>query len=1538
MNRKKEMNGRRKKQISGCGRPVVLSVILRATITIGICLFPQFSTAQEKSAVRRWDFNTPREMRSSANIVDIGIQDGMLVGKTQYDPHFFLAVPKDGIDAKHYTKMRLRLFSSVAADAIGIYYRDEGDLWALGAGPKIVAGWNTYEFDLISQVGWRGGDAGREEARVWGGPNQTVRQLRIDPGNQADRDLKIEWIELVAADRATATATANADTPEGSAATIEPVSETVLPKGANWGWKDEGDFAGWQGSNFENLQVLGGVLRGLTKYDSALVVPQPLKFDARDYSVIEFKIKSDVGGGGEIFFARSGEGFSDQRVVETSIVGDGKWHVYRRNMAGNEQWSGLIEGLRFDPLNPAGANIAVEYFRLLPPEDGNMIANGTFEIVDTQNAKLPETWRVRQGHAELIARAGGDNALVLSGDAGNSAIIGTGDFENRSVGLHLLSFDYQSETAGGAQLVVDFHSIYGEKLIPLSIDAPLVPDAKWQTVRQTIVIPERAARTSLSIKANSIPKVQLDNILLEPLESPTTPAEALAKGEPVWQATWLATPDALRQDKAPCQFRKRFLIDDPAQVTSARALLTADRESRLWVNGTELPAGPFAEDWKIADVYDIAPFLKKGANVIGVQSWSQGNSGGVLAEVGISTHDGKTQFFVTDASWESKAGDLPANWSSADHSPAGWKPPQLIARFPGGPWGATVPYTPLGPVLRLSDANFTFADSAELGEIKQLSANFTPSEIPGHPITLVVELADLGGRGVSSWTQPLDPSQWKVGNSVKIGPIPITLPRYATAGKYQIRMSVPYATLSPSADFKPIADIGKSPSLGNALVLPLSLHWKGKVKTPVAKIKYLHDGQVPALEIDGQTHTVMHMMGMNANPSIMRLTRQNGMDLIWLNIAEGFGWKKGGPYDFSELHRLCADLLNQYPQAYLVLNVPLDSVYNPGWKDWNTQNPDELVKDEKGNTRIGGYHGANIQAPSYSSRVWMDDATESWRALIRQIRSSTIGERVIGYVPISGISWEWFYWGAQSREFVDYSRPATQQFQDWVRAKYGDLAKTNAAWKRKYATYEAIQIPTKEERLVSDQLTFLDPQKSQRLIDFREFLSAVVSADVLEFCRVVKEESKGESLVGTYYGYNMQVISAYLAQHTGHMALHKVLQSPDIDFLMSPSRYQDRGIGGGSGFMMTVDSIKLHGKYYIDQADIRAVNATGPSGQIGRLDTLAESAAVLEREFANSVTSGVAVQWYDFGNGWISADARLMEVVGHLQKIEADLQKIPRKTMDSSHNIAVIVDEKSTFYTGTSSDIHASTVAAQIDNLHRSGVGFDSYVLDDIEKIPDYKAYLFLNTFRITPEQQSFIDEKLKRDGKVLTWIFAPGVIDERTLDFSRAERITGFELGLKIEALPLRVQMQPSDNPIMRFVSGEGSYGSDQKEGPVLFAKNGQSLGQVAGTEDSGLAVKKFADWTSVFSLAPNLPPSLLRGIAASAGLPVYNAFDGDVTYVGDRLFAVHTYGGGRRTFTVPAKDGVVRELLHGKEAKIQNGSFSFELPEKSTSLFLLP
>ena len=65
---------------------------------------------------------------------------------------------------------------------------------------------------------------------------------------------------------------------------------------------------------------------------------------------------------------------------------------------------------------------------------------------------------------------------------------------------------------------------------------------------------------------------------------------------------------------------------------------------------------------------------------------------------------------------------------------------------------------------------------------------------------------------------------------------------------------------------------------------------------------------------------------------------------------------------------------------------------------------------------------------------------------------------------------------------------------------------------------------------------------------------------------------------------------------------------------------------------------------------------------------------VLERELGNTLTAGCSSQWYDFGLGWTGADARLMEVVGHLKNLEQAAPRIPPRTMDPARPITIIVD------------------------------------------------------------------------------------------------------------------------------------------------------------------------------------------------------------------------------------------------------------------------
>lgn len=1523
---------------------VSLSVFALAALSLSGALHAQTALAQTPPDGVRWDFDNPREITSAVNIDDAKFADGEYSGRTKYDPYFSLALPSGGIDAKQLTILKTRFYSSAPADALAIYYLAPNGDWALSAGPAIKAGWNEMTLDLTRDIDWAHGDVGSADkndaaARAWGGREKRVTSLRLDPGNQPDRDIKFDYVALQGAPGA-----AVAPAPQTADAPAKAPAAAPLPAGqTSWTFDRAGDFQGWLASNYARLDATATGLSGLTNYNAMLLSPET-HIDAASRPIIEFKAKSDVGGNGSIFFRGEGEIISEARQATHSIIGDGKWHVYRVDMSQLPLWRGDIRQIRFDLLNPAGANIEVASLRFLANDSSSLLPNGGFE---NTTGGAPDDWKVTGLQATLTTAApdGGAQALQLSGDG----TLTSPNFDLPMTGAQNFSCEY-SLPRGAAKLEAEirFFDIF-DKALPENTSRvlALTAGAKWNRASASWTAPPHAASAQLTLRARAekAAPLRLDNLKLT-----GTPAEQTGfasgaaldndeSGMPLWQASWIAPKQRAVASPIPRLFRRNFTIEDAAQIDSARVLVTGDNTARLFVNGAALPAAPFADDWHEPDLYDIKSRLKKGVNTVAVLLTNTGETEGLAAEIGVRLRNGKTIYLVSDASWKAlESAPLP-NWAGATFNDKQWQSAQVVARAGAQPWGR-VPYTYVGAVTPIAISAVTLPSGGELGGRAQFSATLTPRLKPSRPLNLVLEAAPRGNEKNATvfFSRTLDTKNWKAGQPVKIGPLPVQLPRFAAPGEYTLRLRVPYAALSTDAKTNASTRIA---ARSDWLESPLQLTMKAAPKSPVARVQYLPGG-VPSFVIDGVTFPTMHHMEMETvTTRSLDNIRRAGVPLMWLSFNNGFNWKPDGNHDFSAMDKDIVRILERNPDTYLVLNMPFDPVYNAAMREtWLKLHPDELVRDEKGNTDIGIYNGGVQKAQSYASRVWMDDATQSARALVKHVRSSPYAGRVIGYVPISGISWEWFYWGAQSQEFVDYSAPFTRGFREYSQNKYGTIAKLNAAWNTNYASFDAVPVPTKEERLHSDVGLLLDPQKSAAVITLREYFSQVISGDILELCRAIKKESNGDALTGTYYGYVTYVAGPYIGNNTGHFALSRVLASPDVDFLMSPTRYDDRGIGGGSGFMTTVDSFKLHNKIYIDQADIRTFRATGAGGQVGRADTLRESAAILMREAADCIVNGVAPQWYDFSLGWTTGDVRLMDVVQRADKIEAELQKVPRQTQSGADSIALIIDEKSVKYSALTSDVQVQLGSRQIEALHRTGAGVDIYLSDDLEKMPPHKCYVFANTMRLTSQQRGYIDANLKKNGNTLVWLYAPGVTDGEKLDFSLASQITGIDLKADTSANVARALRTSANDPLLAGTSADFSYGTALTQGPQLYAddKGARVLAHLENSERTGLAVKKFDNWTSIYSSTAPLPAPLLRNIARNAGVKIVNPTEGDITYVSDRVFSVHTYSGGARTFTIPVKSGTVRELVRGENYTISDGKFSCVLPEKSTSIFLYP
>jgi len=145
-----------------------------------------------------WRFGDARAVTATANIEPGRVIGGCLAGQVAWDPYVWLRIPGGVIDAARFTWLTVRLYSSEKADVLDVYYESPDGRWCLGGKFPIERGWATYRLDLTRNA-WRETRSG-DVSRQWGGPSKQVKSLRIDPGNQADRWVALDYAKLETAE------------------------------------------------------------------------------------------------------------------------------------------------------------------------------------------------------------------------------------------------------------------------------------------------------------------------------------------------------------------------------------------------------------------------------------------------------------------------------------------------------------------------------------------------------------------------------------------------------------------------------------------------------------------------------------------------------------------------------------------------------------------------------------------------------------------------------------------------------------------------------------------------------------------------------------------------------------------------------------------------------------------------------------------------------------------------------------------------------------------------------------------------------------------------------------------------------------------------------------------------------------------------------------------------------------------------------------------------------------------------------------------
>ena len=431
-------------------------------------------------------------------------------------------------------------------------------------------------------------------------------------------------------------------------------------------------------------------------------------------------------------------------------------------------------------------------------------------------------------------------------------------------------------------------------------------------------------------------------------------------------------------------------------------------------------------------------------------------------------------------------------------------------------------------------------------------------------------------------------------------------------------------------------------------------------------------------------------------------------------------------------------------------------------------------------------------------------------------------------------------------------------------------------------------------------------------------------------------------LIGAFYGYTLHVrgqfqhiLDSY--QEQGHFGLAKLLESPYIDFICSPTFFEFRENGlGYSLFASPQTSVQLHGKLWMDENDY-VTHLKGWRRSYGRTENYEESEAVQLRQLSNEILHASGAWWFDMGGGWYDSEPML----NLIKKLNAIGERSIDFDRTSNSEIAVVVDEYSNYMMRMDKRLSCPQIFFQVLPLGRIGAPVDYILQDDLDLAKPYKLYIFLNAFHVSDKQREMIQKLPERGAQAFLWIYAPGYAGD-TLDIQGCCDLTGLNISSKESEGQLLVKINHNGSHILPGVKEGAMYGTRDAGvrnmiGPIFYGDDpsAEVLGDLYSHELPGLITKKVNGIQAYYSAAPLLSAEVLRGIAARSGVHIYN-FRDDVLYANNSFIAVHTAESGTRTLRFPEKTSLY-DVYHDREIGRDINHIDIDMANRKTFLYFM-
>ncbi len=660
-------------------------------------------------------------------------------------------------------------------------------------------------------------------------------------------------------------------------------------------------------------------------------------------------------------------------------------------------------------------------------------------------------------------------------------------------------------------------------------------------------------------------------------------------------------------------------------------------------------------------------------------------------------------------------------------------------------------------------------------------------------------------------------------------------------------------------------------------------------------------------------------------------------------------------------------ILERVPDAFLIPRISL----HPS-EQWMQEHRDEVVsysdnKDVPVRFTSETYNKRLFGMYSLCSQAWREAAWEYLADMLDFFDTLPISDRIIGYFLAAGGTSEWYYYNPlenfETGAIGDTSPSFRREFQSYLQHKYGENAPSP-------------DIPPLESRYFAEQFdldmahppyvqpsggkpawprreghvgAFLDVDKYYHTFDFYRAWNEGTANSVAYFAKKLKCRD-ADKLVGAFYG-SLGWSEVIFASNAG--GVRRLLECPYLDFMANPGVYENRQPGGFTGQRQMHDSFRVNGKMYVVEDDTRTHAENPYFGDLAEMFSIEDTVNVLKRDFGRNICEDLQAWWFDqhIGGGrYKFPDVyKLFRRQQEIAKLSYELDR--RKNSE----IALVYDEESLHTVSKQTTVETVELFRNYE-LAKVGAPIDQYYHDDLLNplMPDYKLYIFVNTFYLTDAERAAIRAKLSRNHALAVFCYAPGIINpdrEKKLSVNNIYDLTGIRCELFDDRLSPIFKVCTDTLPYAQKGKSYGifnrrskcniSYSQKHQARSYLYPavlpkeNEGLTLARFCENGAGAITLKEMGDYTSILYGAKILDAEMVRSFAHMAHCHIYDEGE-NVLYANRNFITFHASSAGKAKIHLPEKCDVY-ELYEEKFYGTAVDVIEFDVKVGETKMFRL-